>query len=436
MPFKPDDRREMIAGATIFMTMAYIIIVNPVILSAAGMPFGPAMVATIMAAGIATLACGLYAKRPFALAPYMGENAFLAYSVVIALSITWNVALGAVLIAGLIFLAFSFSGLRKTLLESIPPFLSATWGVAIGLFLLFIGLANAGISLPGVPGAPLAIGDLARPEAMVVLVGIAVTLYLHLKKVVGSILIGTVATLALGFILGGLGYGTVLPSAVPSLFGPIPDWGEVLFKMDVAGALNLTLVPVILVMFLMDFMDTAGTVLGLGAKAGFLDQQGKLPGVDKVVQVDAAATVMGGLFGTSTTGVFIESATGIEQGGRTGKTAVVAGLLFLAMLALTPFFAGIPPEFLGMAAAPALVVVGIGMMSPIKKIDFEDMAQAIPAVLTIAFMLFTFNIGFGLAIGLISYPLAMTVSGRRKELSRLSWLLFVLGAMLFVIYPY
>jgi len=145
---------------------------------------------------------------------------------------------------------------------------------------------------------------------------------------------------------------------------------------------------------------------------------------------------MGGLFGTSTTGVFIESATGIEQGGRTGKTAVVAGLLFLAMLALTPFFAGIPPEFLGMAAAPALVVVGIGMMSPIKKIDFEDMAQAIPAVLTIAFMLFTFNIGFGLAIGLISYPLAMTVSGRRKELSRLSWLLFVLGAMLFVIYPY
>ncbi|MCG7840347.1 MAG: NCS2 family permease, partial [Methanomassiliicoccales archaeon] len=322
---KLDDRREIIAGATIFMTMAYIIIVNPVILSAAGIPFGPAMVATIMVAGIATLACGLYAKRPFALAPYMGENAFLAYSVVIALSVTWNVALGAVFIAGLLFLLFSLSGLRKTLLDAIPPFLSATWGVAIGLFLLFIGLANAGISLPGVPGAPLAIGDLARPEVIVVLIGIAITLYLHIKKVVGSVLLGMAVTLALGFVLGGLGYGTTLPTEVPSLFGPIPDWGEVLFKMDVVGALNLTLLPIILVMFLMDFLDTAGTVLGLGAKAGFLDEKGKLPGMDKVVRVDAAATVMAGVFGTSTTGVFIESATGIEQGGRTGRTAVVAG---------------------------------------------------------------------------------------------------------------
>jgi len=433
---KLDDRREIIAGATIFMTMAYIIIINPVILSAAGIPFGPAMVATIMVAGIATLACGLYAKRPFALAPYMGENAFLAYSVVIALSVTWNVALGAVFIAGLLFLLFSLSGLRRTLLDAIPPFLSATWGVAIGLFLLFIGLANAGISLPGVPGAPLAIGDLARPEVIVVLIGIAVTLYLHIKKVVGSVLLGMAVTLALGFILGGLGYGTTLPTEVPSLFGPIPDWGEVLFKMDVVGALNLTILPIILVMFLMDFLDTAGTVLGIGAKAGFLDAKETLPGMTKVVQVDAAATVMAGVFGTSTTGVFIESATGIEQGGRTGRTAVVAGLLFLGMLALTPFFAGIPSGFLGMAAAPALVVVGISMMSPIKKIDFEDMTQAIPAVLTIAFMLFTFNIGFGLAIGLISYPLAMVASGRRKELSRLSWLLFALGALLFVIYPY
>jgi len=430
------NRREALAGATVFMTMAYIIIINPVILSAAGMPFGPAMVATIMTAGLATIACGLYAKRPFAMAPYMGENAFFAYSVVIALGVAWNAALGAVLIAGLLFVLLSFSGLRKKMLEAVPPFLSATWGMAIGLFLLFIGLANAGISMPGVPGAPLSIGDLARPEALVVMVGIALTLYLHVKKVVGSILIGTMATLALGFILGGIGYGTSLPSSVPSIFGPIPDWGEVLFRVDMVGALNWTVLPIILVMFLMDFLDTAGTVLGLGAKAGFLDEKGRLPGVEKVMQVDAVATVAAGLMGTSTTGVFIESATGIEQGGRTGLTAVVAGLLFLGMIALTPFFSGIPVEFLGIAAAPALVVVGISMMSPIKRIDFDDMTQAVPAVLTIAFMLFTFNIGFGLAVGLIAYPLVMTVSGRHWEVGKLGWLLMALGALLFLIYPY
>lgn len=424
------------AGATIFMTMSYIIIVNPVILSAAGMPFGPAMVATILAAGVATLLCGLYAKKPFALAPYMGENAFFAYSVVLALGVTWNVGLGAVFIAGLVFLAFSLSGLRRTLVDAIPPFLSSAWGVSIGLFLIFIGLANSGISVPGVPGAPLQIGDLAQPEVIIVFIGILVTLYLHLKKVVGSLLLGMVVMLVLGFGLGALGYGTSLPTEVPSLFGPIPDWGEVLLKMDVAGALNLTLLPVIIVMFLMDFLDTAGTVLGLGAKADMLDEKGRLPGMEKVMQVDASATVIGGVFGTSTTGVFVESASGVEQGGRTGKTAIVAGALFLAMLALTPFFAGIPSGFLSVVVAPALVVVGISMMTPIKNIDFEDMTNAIPAVLTIALMVFTFNIGFGLAIGLIAYPLTMAASGRRKELSKLNWLLLGLGALLFICYPY
>lgn len=431
-----DNRREILAGATTFMTMAYIIIVNPIILSAAGMPFGPTMVATIIVAGVATLACGLYAKKPFAMAPYMGENAFFAYAVVLGLGVTWNAALGAVFIAGLLFLLISVSGWRKTLLDSIPPFLSAAWGVALGLFLLFIGLANAGIAVPGSPGAPVQIGDLARPEIVLVFIGIAVTLFLHLKKVPGSILIGMGAMLALGFLLGGLGIGTDLPSSVPSPFGPIPDWGEVLFQLDIAGALNLTLLPVILVMFMMDFFDTAGTILGLGSKAGMLDEKGRMSGIDRVMQVDAASTVVGGLFGTSTAGTFVESASGLEQGGRTGKTAVVAGLLFLSMLALTPFFGGIPTGFLGIVAAPALVVVGISMMTPIKKIDFDDMPQAITVVLTIAFMLFTFNIGFGLAIGLIAYPLAMVASGRKSELNRTIWLLFALGLMLFAAYPY
>lgn len=282
----------------------------------------------------------------------------------------------------------------------------------------------------------MSIGNLVQPEIIIVFIGIAITLYLYLKKVVGSILIGMVTTLVLGFILGIMGFGSSLPTGVPSLLGPLPDWGEVLFKMDVIGALNLTLIPIIVVLFLMDFLDTAGTVLGLGAKAGLLDEKGRMPGIEKVMQVDATSTVLAGAFGTSTTGVFIESASGIEQGGRTGKTAIVVGVLFLAMLALTPFFTAIPTSFLGIVAAPALVVVGISMMSPIKRIDFEDMAQAIPAVLTIAFVLFTFNIGFGLAIGLISYPLVMTSMGHRKKLHWSNWLLLVLGALLFIIYPY
>ncbi|MDD1772448.1 MAG: NCS2 family permease [Methanomassiliicoccales archaeon] len=434
--YRTENRREIVAGATIFMTMAYIIIVNPVILSAAGIPFGAAMVATIVTAGVATLMCGIIAKRPFGMAPYMGENAFFAYSVVLAMSIAWTVALGAVFIAGVLFLIFSLSGWRRSALNAIPPFLTSVWGVSIGLFLLFIGLANAGISVPGIPGAPVDIGDLAQPEIIIVVIGIAVTLFLHLKKVVGSILIGTVVTMALGFIVGGMGYGTVLPSEVPSFFGPIPDWGEVFLQMDISGALAVNMIPIILVLFLMDFMDTTGTILGLSAKAGFLDYEGRLPKNDRTIQVDAASTVLAGAFGTSTTGTFVESATGIEQGGRTGKTAIVAGVLFLAMLALTPFFSSIPTGFLALIAAPALVVVGISMTSPIKNIDFEDMTQAIPAVLTIAFMLFTFNIGFGMSVGLISYPLVMTASGRRKEMSRLTWVLGGLGLLLFAFYPY
>jgi AGZA family xanthine/uracil permease-like MFS transporter len=426
----------MIAGTTTFLTMAYIIIINPVILSAAGMPFGPVMVATILVAGIATIVTGLYANRPFCMAPYMGENAFFAYSVVIALSVTWMAALGAVFLAGLMFVILSFSGLRRSLINSIPRFLSASWAIAIGLFIMFIGLANAGIAVPGIPGAPVKIGNFDAIEVQLTIFGILLTLVLYAKKVVGAVLIGTVVMLMMGFVLGAMGLGTQLPHTIPDPFGPIPDWGEVAFKMDVAGALNATLIPIILVMFIMDFLDTAGTIMGLGAKAGFLDKDGKLPEVEKVMQVDAASTAMAGAFGTTTSGAFVESATGIEAGGRTGLTAVTAGILFLVMIAFTPFFAGLPIGFLQIVAAPALVVVGITMFTPITSIDFTDMAQAIPCVLTIAFMLFTFNIGFGLAIGLVTYPLVMLAMGRAKEVPRLMYALAVLGVVLFLIYPY
>jgi AGZA family xanthine/uracil permease-like MFS transporter len=416
--------------------MSYIIIVNPVILSVAGVPFGPAMVATILAAAVASIACGIYARKPFAMAPYMGENAFFTYSIVIALGVTWNVALGVIFLAGILFLLISFSGFRNKMVNAIPRFMPYAWGAAIGLFLMFIGLANAGIAIPGTPGAPVQIGYLDRPEAILVFIGIALTLFLYVKKVVGSVLIGTGVMIALGFIIGGLGFGTDLPHTIPQLWGPIPDWGQVLFKLDIGGAMSLTLIPVILVVFFMDFLDTAGTMLGLGAKGGFLDDDGHLPGADKVMQVDAAATAVGGLFGTSTVGAFIESATGIEQGGRTGMTAVVVGSLFLATIALTPFFVALPVSFLQLVAAPALVVIGVSMLSSVQKIDMDDMAQLIPTVLTIGFMLFTFNIGFGLAIGLVAYPLVMAATGRAKKVEKFAWVLLLIGALLFLIYPY
>lgn len=428
---------EVVAGITTFLAMSYIIIVNPVILHNAGLPLGPAMVATIMAAAVATILTGVYTKRPFAMAPYMGENAFFTYAVVLALGVSWSVALGAVFVAGLIFLVVTLAGVRKAVTEAIPPFLSASWAVAIGLFLLFIGMANAGISLPGIPGAPVVAGNFSSLNVIVVLVGLVVTLYLLIKRVLGSILIGIVVTMVLGFILGFLGFGESFPKAVPQVFGPLPNWGEVFLKLDIVGALStVVLIPIIAVMFLMDFLDTTGTVIGLGAKAGFLDEKGRLPGVEKVMYVDALATVFGAIFGTSTTGTYIESATGIEQGGRTGLTAIVTGLLFLVALIFTPFFSGIPPSFLQLIAAPALITVGILMMAPIKMIDFSDLTQAIPATLTIAFMLFTYNIGFGLAAGLVAYPLAKTAAGRRNEVHPLAWVLWVLGVLLFIVYPY
>jgi len=428
---------EVLAGITTFLTMAYIIIVNPAILSAAGMPLGPAMVATIMAAAIATILTGVYARKPFAMAPYMGENAFFAFAVVAALGVTWNAALGAVFIAGIIFLLVTISGLRMALVRAIPPFLAASWAVAIGLFLMFIGLANAGISMPGIPGAPVTIGNLAKPEAIIVFIGIAVTLFLHIRRVPGSILIGIIFTMALGFATGFMGLGELLPRQAPPVVGPIPNWGEVLLKMDLVGAVStFALIPIIVVMFLMDFLDTMGTALGLGAKAGFLDEKGHFPGLEKVMQVDAVATALGAVFGTSTTGTYIESAAGIEQGGRTGLTAIVTGLLFLASLAFTPFFSNLPAGFLQLIAAPALVAVGIMMMSTIHMIDFKDVTQAIPSTLTIAFMLFTYNIGFGLAVGLVAYPLVMAAAGKAREVHPFMWALWVLGILLFIIYPY
>ncbi len=422
-------KREIIAGVTTFMTMAYILIVNPLILSDAGMPFGPVIISTALSAAIATILTGIYAKKPFAMAPYMGENVLFTYSIVLALGVTWQVALGAVFWGGVLFLLATVLGIRTVLARAVPPFISASWSIGIGLFLMFVGFASAGISVPGVPGAPVHIGNLADIRVAIVFVGVAVTLALLLKRIPGSILAGIAVTMVLEYLVG--------ISPVERGVEGFPNWFEVFGKLDPIGALTVpALIPIIVVLFLVDMFDTMGTVLGLSIKAGFVDEKGRPKDIEKVFHVDAIATVLGAVFGTSTVGTYIESATGIEEGGRTGLTALVTGILFLISLAFAPVIASLSPTFLRIAAAPALITVGILMLSTISKIDFSDPVQAIPAAFTIAFMIFTYNIGLGIAASLVAYPLVATALGRRKEVHPLSWVLALIGLALFATYPY
>ncbi len=422
-------RREVLAGVTTFVTMAYILLVNPAILSISGMPFGPVVIATALSAGIATLLTGLYAKKPFAMAPYMGENVLFTFAIVKALGVSWREALGAVSWGGVIFLLVSLLGVRAILARAVPPFLSASWSLGIGLFLMFVGFAAAGISMPNTPGAPVRVGYLPSTETLAVIAGTAVALALMLRRVPGSILLGVLTTMLLA-ALGGAKVSTGKPIA-------FPDWFQVAGKLDIVGALlNPVLIPMILVLFLVDTFDTMGTVLGLSIKAGFVDEKGRPVDVDKVFHVDALATVLGAVFGVSTVGTYIESATGIEEGGRTGLTAVVTGLLFLAAIALAPLIAAVDPHFLQLASAPALIAVGVMMMSVAKHIDFTDPTQAIPATITIAFMLFTYNIALGIAAGLIAYPLTAAAAGKARQVHPLAWILAVLSLLLYIYYPY
>jgi len=436
-------RTEVLAGVTTFLAMAYIILVNPSILYApnniwhqGGMPFGPAVIATIVSAGLATLLTGIYAKKPFAMAPYMGENALFAFSIIpLLMSVgysgddLWRLALGAVFWGGVIFLVVSMTGARAVIARAVPPPLALSWGVGIGLFLMFIGFANAGIAVPGV-GVPVKVGNLLSLKVLVALLGTAITLALYIKRVPGSILLGMLITMV---IAAAVGITTVHPEAQLGL----PNWGEVLGRLDVIGALRVPqLIPIIVLLFLIDIFDTLGTVAGLAAKAGYTDEKGRVVGVDRVFHVDAAATVFGAVFGTSTTGTYIESATGIEVGGKTGLTAVVTGLLFLLCLPLVPFISMLDPGFLTLAGAPALIVVGIVMLSVLNRMNLEDLTQVIPLAITIGFMIFTYNITLGIAASLVVYPLVAVAVGKAREVHPVAWVLAALSLALFIMYPY
>ncbi len=423
----PDSRTEVIAGITTFMAMAYILIVNPVILSNAGMPLGPLVVSTALIAGLATLLTGLYARLPFAMAPYMGENVFFTFVLVLGMGVTWQVALGTVFWGGLIFLIVTLLGLRQVLAKAVPDYVSSAWAVGIGLFLMFVGFAAAGLSLPNVPGAPVKVGDLTRAQAVVIILGTMVTLGLLIRGFKAGILLGILVTAVM------LAAAGVPVSGGEGLAG-FPNPGEVFLKLDVMGALkNPVLIPIILVLFLVDMFDTMGTVVGLSQKIGRRIRREEL---ERVFRIDALASTLAPLFGVSTSGTFIESAAGIEAGGKTGKASIVTGLLFLASIPLAGVIGGMNPGFLQLASAPALIAVGILMMTVLGKIDFNDPLHYIPAAATIMFMIFTFNIAMGIAASLIAYPLTALVLGRLKEVHPIAWVLLVLSLLLFVFYPY
>ena len=420
-----DVRTEVIAGVTTFMTMAYILIVNPAILEAAGIPKGPSMVATILAAAFGTLVMGLYANRPFAIAPYMGENAFIAYTVVKVLGYSWQTALGAIFIGGLLFTLLTVLKVRSWLVQAIPESLKYSFAVGIGLFLTFIGLNDAGIVSLGVPEAPVKMGHVTSAPVLLAIFGFVLIGVLMVRRVRGAILLGILGTTVLSFVTGVV----ELPEAWVSL---PPSLSPIFLKLDILGALTWGFFAVILTVFVMDFVDTMGTLIGVSARAGLLDEHGNLPQVERPMLADALATVFGALVGTTTTGTYIESAAGIEEGGKTGLTAVVTAFLFLLALFFAPFFTAIPP----LAYGPALIIVGLLMLSPITKIPFDDYTELIPAFSVIVLMSFTYNIGVGMTGGFVLYPLFKVISGRYREVHAGSWVLCALSVLFFVFYPY
>ena len=405
--------------------MSYIIIVNPKILEAAGIPFGPSLVATVLSAFFGTMIMGVYAKRPFAIAPYMGENAFIAYTVVQVLGYSWQTALGAIFISGVLFTILTMLKIRSWLANSIPESLKIGFSVGIGLFITFIGLNQTGIIKLGVPGAPVHIGNFHETNVLLAIISFLLIGILMIKKVNGSIIIGILVITILSILTG----TSEPPEKIISL---PPDISPVFLKLDIAGTLSWGFFSIILTVFVLDFVDTMGTLLGLSYKANLLDKNGELPEIEKPMLCDALATVAGALFGTTTSGVYLESATGIEAGGRTGFTAIVVAVLFLSALFFTPLFSAIPPTAYG----PALIIVGMLMISPIKNLNFDDLTEVIPVFLMITLMSFSFNLGIGLTAGFAGYIIIKSFTGRFKEIRFGMWVLGIFSLLFFIFYPY
>lgn len=418
-------RREIRGGIATFLTMAYIIVVNPAILEGAGLPREASITATILSAAFGTLIMGVYAKRPFAIAPYMGENAFIVFTVVKGMGFPWQTALGAIFLAGVAFTLLTVFRVRSWLANALPVSLKHSFAIGIGLFLAFIGLNQIGVVAPGVPGSPVALGALDAPTTLIALAGFLLTAWLVAARVTGALIIGIASTTVASVLVG----ITPLPSAIVS--AP-PSLAPIFGQLDIAGALTLQALPIVVIVFVMAFVDTIGTLIGLSARAGLLDADGNLPDIERPMLADAVANVFAPIVGTTTTGAFIESAVGIEEGGRTGFTAVVVAALFVLALGFAPLFTAIPPH----ASGVALLAIGLLMVNPIASVAVDDPTEWIPAVLTIVLMSFTFNIGVGMTAGLLLHPLLKLLTGRAREVPLPMWLLAAMSLVFYLVYPY
>jgi AGZA family xanthine/uracil permease-like MFS transporter len=417
--------REVVAGLTTFTTMSYIIVVNPAILTAAGIPAGPSFVATVLAAVFGCLLMGLYANRPFAIAPYMGENAFIAYTVCLQLGYRWQTALAAIFIAGALFVLMTVLRLRQWLVDAVPLSLRYSFAAGIGLFLTFIGLIQTGIVALGTAEAPVRAGNLTSAPVLVAIAGFLLLSVLVLRKVPGAMLVGILVTAGIAFLAG----TAQAPHHVVSL---PPSLKPILWQLDFKGALAWRAFPIVLTIFIMAFVDTMGTLIGLSARAGFLDEKGNLPQIERPMMADALSTCFAPAIGTTTAGAFIESASGIEAGGRTGLTAVVAAACFSLSLFFAPLLTAVPAQAYG----PALVLVGLFMMESVTRIDFRDPTESLPALAVIPLMCFTLNIAIGITAGFVLFPLCKLVTGKRAQIKPGMWALAAVSLLFFVFYPY
>lgn len=434
---KTDVKTEVLAGLTTFMTMAYILAVNPNILSATGMPSGELFTATAIASIVGTLAMALLANLPFALAPGMGLNAYMAYTVVLGNGYSWQMALFAVFLEGLIFILLSVVNVREAILNAIPKNLKYGISAGIGLFIAFVGLQNAGVVVASA-STGVSLGSITAAGPCLAIVGVIIIAILHHKNVKGSLLIGILATWVLGMLAQLIGWYQVdvengVYSLFPSGIVSLPDWigtiGGACFNMDVVkegfasnGEFILNLIIVMFSFMFVDIFDTIGTLIGVASKANMLDEKGQVPKAKQALLSDAIATSVGAVCGTSTTTTFVESASGVAQGGRTGLTALTVAGLFVLALFFSPIFLAIP----SFATAPALIFVGFLMIESLFKVEYTNAPEAIPAFMACIMMPFAYSISEGIAFGIVSYTAINVCCGRRKNVSVIMWILTIL----------
>ena len=401
-------KQEIIAGITTFLTMAYIVFVNPVMLSATGMEKGALITATCLSAAIGTGLTGLWVNAPFAMAPGMGLNAFFTYTVVLGQGATWQEALGVVFLSGIVFVILTVTGVRKALIEAIPVEMRLAVGAGIGLFIAFLGMQTMGLIVAN-PATLVGLGQFTKPVILGV-IGFTVMAFLEVKRMKGGILLGIVVTTILGIIMGEISIPDAVVSMPPSIM-------PVAFKLDIIGALRPALFGSIFSFVFVDLFDSLGTLLACANEAGLIDKNGKVEKIDKILEVDAASTMIGSVLGTSTVTTFVESASGIAAGGRTGLTSVTTSILFILTLFFSPIIGVVP----GFATAPALIIVGVFMFKNLLDINLRDLETAIPCFLTIIMMPLSYSISIGIAFGFISYVAIKIFVGKAGTVKPILW---------------